>query len=187
MRFLNLRLALALGLGVSIPINLAWSQDADPSQKGEGVEAPKEDEAKQDAEGSKDSDAKEDSDTKKDSDAEEGKEVEEQEPAGPILTLPEEVGALLFIEAERLIVRPGKEIANGKVIVRNGRIQQVGPDLVAPEGARILKGKVVCAGFIDPWSTLAVDSASRFEARADATLQTMDALELFGPKQSFER
>jgi imidazolonepropionase-like amidohydrolase len=115
------------------------------------------------------------------------KEDKVKEKEVPALTLPPETGALLFIQAERLIVRPGKEIANGQVIVRNGRIQQVGTDLVAPEGARSLQGKVVCAGFIDPWSTLGVDGASLYESRADAASQTLDALELFGPKHDFER
>ncbi|MFT5197794.1 MAG: imidazolonepropionase-like amidohydrolase [Planctomycetota bacterium] len=194
MRFLNLRLALALGLGVSIPINLAWSQEAEPSQKGEGVEAPQEQEgdAKEGAEESKDAeaDSKESADKAKADKGTEAKDEDKDEAKAkeePALELPEESGSLIFIEAERLITRPGKEIANGKVIVRNGRIQQVGADLVAPEGARTIKGKVVCAGFIDPWSTLGVDGGSLFESRADATLQTMDALELFGPKHSYER
>jgi imidazolonepropionase-like amidohydrolase len=188
MRFLNLRLALALGLGVSIPINLAWSQEAEPSQKGEGVEAPQEQEgdAKEGADKSKDAEAgtEEPADKVK---ADKGTEDKAKDKEEPALELPEESGSLIFIEAERLITRPGKEIANGKVIVRNGRIQQVGADLVAPEGARTIKGKVVCAGFIDPWSTLGVDGGSLLESRADATLQTMDALELFGPKHSYER
>ena len=174
---------MALGLGVSIPINLAWSQEAEPSQKGEEVEAPKEEVAKQE---SKDSDGEK----KKEEEGKEDKEKkdkEEEEVKEPALVLPAETGALIFIEAERLIVRPGKEIAGGKVIVRNGRIQQVGADLVAPEGARTIKGKVVCAGFIDPWSTLGVDGGSRFEARADADLETMDSLELFGPKRPYEQ
>lgn len=167
---------MALGLGVSIPNNLAWSQEAEPSQKGEGVEAPQEEEAKQE---SKDSEGEKEEAKDKDKEEEEAKE--------PALALPEDSGALIFIDAERLIVRPGKEIDNGKVIVRNGRIQSVGADLVAPEGARTIKGKVVCAGFIDPWSTLGVDGASRFESRADATLSTTDALELYGPKRPFEQ
>ncbi|MDF1836577.1 MAG: hypothetical protein P1V35_01795, partial [Planctomycetota bacterium] len=142
------------------------------------IEAPQEEEAKQE---SKDSDAEKPKEEGKD------KEKEKEEPKEPALVLPAETGSLLFIEADRLIVRPGKEISNGKVIVRNGRIQRVGADLVAPEGARLLKGKVVCAGFIDPWSTLAVDWASRNESRADATLQTMDALELYGPERPLEQ
>ncbi len=177
MRFLILRLALALGLGVSIPINLAWSQEAEPSQKGEEVESSKDETA-----GKKD-----EPEAKEEAKDEPEKEAEEEVPAKPAIELAADVGELLFIEAERLIVRPGKEIENGKLIVRNGLIQKVGADLVAPEGARTIKGKVVCAGFIDPWSTLAVDGGSLSEARGDATLGTMDALDLFGPKHDFER
>ncbi|MCP5022849.1 MAG: amidohydrolase family protein [bacterium] len=173
MRFLILRLALALGLGVSIPINLAWSQEVESSQKGEEVES-----------------SKEESTEKKDDQKDEPKakeEAEEEAPPEPAMELAAETGALLFIEAERLIVQPGKEIANGKLIVRNGLIQKVGTDLVAPEGARTINGKVVCAGFIDPWSTLAVDGGSLNEMRTDATLGAKDALDLFGPKHDFER
>ncbi|MCA9000593.1 MAG: amidohydrolase family protein [Planctomycetes bacterium] len=188
MRFLNMRLALALGLSVSIPVHIAWSQEADPTQKGEEVATPAEgsdQETETPEQGEKGDDA-EKPEAKEEEKAKDEAKEEEEKPA-PSLTLPEEVGALLFIEAERLIVRPGKELAGGKVIVRNGRIQSVGEDLVAPEGARTLKGKVVCAGFIDPWSTLAIDTGSLYENRADAASQTLDALELFGPKHAHER
>lgn len=179
MRFLILRLALALGLGVSIPINLAWSQEVEPSQKGEEVESSSDESTEKGADQKGEPEAKEE--------AKDEPEAKEEAPAEPAMELAAETGALLFIEAERLIVRPGKEIANGKLIVRNGLIQKVGADLVAPEGARTIKGKVVCAGFIDPWSTLAVDGGSLHESRADATLGAMDALDLFGPKHDFER
>ncbi len=180
MRFHILRLALALGLGVSIPINLAWSQEVEPSQKGEEVESAKDEPAETKDDPKAKEEAKDESDAKPEA-------KEEEAPAEPAIELAAEAGELLFIEAERLIVRPGKEIANGKLIVRNGLIQKVGADLVAPEGARTIQGKVVCAGFIDPWSTLAVDGSSLYESRADATLGAMDALDLFGPKNAFER
>ena len=52
----------------------------------------------------------------------------------------------LAIRAQRVIVRPGHEIEDAVVLVRDGRIVAVGGDVDVPEGAETLEGAVVCAG-----------------------------------------
>ena len=108
---------------------------------------------------------------------------------GPAAAAPQETPAAaaeapapeapVYIVAERVIVRPGKELENATVVVGNGRILAVEEGLEAPEGARVLRGKVVCAGFLDPWSTLGLDPGS--VAQGDSNMVTMaeDALDPF--------
>ncbi|MCA8981311.1 MAG: hypothetical protein KDC14_14870, partial [Planctomycetes bacterium] len=57
----------------------------------------------------------------------------------------------VLVRAERLIVRPGETRENTSVLITDGRIVAIGPELAAPEGATVVEGPVVCAGFIDPW------------------------------------
>ncbi|MFT7678040.1 MAG: imidazolonepropionase-like amidohydrolase [Planctomycetota bacterium] len=83
-------------------------------------------------------------------------------------------GKTVLLSAERLILRPGKELAPGQVLIRDGIIVAVGETLSAPEGAEIIQGKVVCAGFIDPWSSLGLASAARNDREAAAEMRTLD-------------
>lgn len=85
----------------------------------------------------------------------------------------------LFVTAERLYVRPGELLEPGQLVVERGIIVAVGSSLERPEGAQELSGKVGCAGFIDPWSTLGV---ARTDARADDTSAaslTTDSIDLY--------
>ena len=66
----------------------------------------------------------------------------------------------LFIQAERVIVRPGEELEDAAILVERGVIVAVGTGLAAPEGARVLQGAVACAGFVDPWSSLGLEPRS---------------------------
>ena len=56
----------------------------------------------------------------------------------------------------------GDVIENGDVIIRDGRIAQVGPDLSAPQGAQTIdaSGKVVTPGFFAPYSTIGLQEVS---------------------------
>ncbi len=85
----------------------------------------------------------------------------------------------LFLSAERLIVKPGEILEPGQVLVRDGIIVAVGQDLEAPEGAVTVSGKVICSGFIDPWSALGVDDDSRNNPNADMGSRAVDAVDLF--------
>jgi len=86
-------------------------------------------------------------------------------------------GEVLFIRAGKVVVRPGEVIENAQVIVEDGLIREVGTNLVKPEGAREIEGAVVCASFIDPWSTLGLSSDSVNDAGTNAATRTIDGLD----------
>jgi imidazolonepropionase-like amidohydrolase len=56
----------------------------------------------------------------------------------------------------RIIVAPGKTIEKGTVLIRDGLIAEVGPDVKIPAEARVwdLAGKTIYPGFIDAYSRL---------------------------------
>jgi len=85
--------------------------------------------------------------------------------------------ATLLIQAKRLLVRPGVELENVSVLVEDGRIVAVGQDIEAPEGARVLESEVVCAGFLDPWSSLGVDSTSAGDQRTTPSTRSVDGID----------
>jgi len=60
----------------------------------------------------------------------------------------------------RVVVRPGTELTNGTIVIRDGTIIAVGSGLPAPSGARVwdLAGAVVYAGFLDPYLTLGTNA-----------------------------
>jgi imidazolonepropionase-like amidohydrolase len=81
-------------------------------------------------------------------------------------------------------VRPGEEVS-GAVLVQNGRIVAVGPGVSAPEGARTIEGEVVCAGYLDAWSTLGVIEDTAQAGKLDAASRAVDGLDPYG--QEVER
>lgn len=64
--------------------------------------------------------------------------------------------ATLALRAARVIPVDGPEIADGVVIVENGRISAVGPASAVPipDGAVVRQGAVLTPGLIDAWSTV---------------------------------
>src|SRR5438067_13236190 len=56
----------------------------------------------------------------------------------------------------RIVSAPGKTIEKGTVLIRDGLIVEVGPDVKAPAEARVwdLAGKTTYPGFIDAYSRL---------------------------------
>jgi len=56
----------------------------------------------------------------------------------------------------KVIARPGEVLDGGVVIIRDGRIKEVGKGIAPPEDARIwdMRGTVIYAGFIDPYLVL---------------------------------
>ena len=86
----------------------------------------------------------------------------------------------LFLTANRVIVRPGHVLENASVIVEDGMITAVGADLTAPEGAESIQGEVICAAFMDPWSTAGIEPASARAEDVNAATQAVDALDPYG-------
>ena len=85
----------------------------------------------------------------------------------------------VLIRAERVILRPGQELTNATLWIEDGVIVAIGKDLPAPEGARVIEGRVVCAGFIDAWSSLGLDPASAEDMGLTPAARTVDALDPF--------
>lgn len=92
-------------------------------------------------------------------------------------------GETLLIQAARVIVRPGKELADAQVLVQNGRIVAVGQGLVAPEGARTIEGEVVCAAFLDPWSSIGLDTGSVGDMGVTPATAAVDAIDRYDSDQ----
>jgi len=86
---------------------------------------------------------------------------------------------LLAIRAGRVIVSPTKELENATVLVRGDVIQAVGTDVFVPEGTNTVEAAVVCAGFIDSWSALALDTGSLFDRRTEPSTRSVDGIEAF--------
>ncbi len=89
---------------------------------------------------------------------------------------PDAAGTLL-VKAGRVIVRPGEELRDAAILVQRGRIVAVGAGLAAPEGARVIEGAVVCAGLVDPWTSIGLDQSSQTDERTGAATQTADGLD----------
>ena len=84
-----------------------------------------------------------------------------------------------FLRADKVIVRPGVELENAGVLIQRGRIVAVGPDVVAPDGAHVIEGGVVCAGFVDAWSGFGLDGDTLGEKSASFATRMVDALDPF--------
>src|SRR6266550_4529216 len=56
----------------------------------------------------------------------------------------------------KVIPKPGEAIDAGVIVIRDGKIKEVGKGIIPPEDARIwdMRGTVVYAGFIDPYLVL---------------------------------
>ncbi len=63
----------------------------------------------------------------------------------------------------RLVPKPGEELAKATLLIRDGRIEALGPDLPLPADARVhdLTGATIYAGFIDAHVTLSQSTESR--------------------------
>jgi len=90
----------------------------------------------------------------------------------------------LFIQAQRVVVRPGHVLSDAQVVVEDGVILRVGQGLEKPAGATEVSGAVVCAGFIDTWSTLGVTRGSSEDRNVASTL-TLDAVDVYDQDHAF--
>ena len=96
--------------------------------------------------------------------------------AAPLAQSDDSASQTLWIRSDRIIVRPGEEIS-GAVLIQDGRIIAVGPGLPAPEGARTLEGAVVCAGYLDAWSTVGVEGATVADKKLNPASRVIDAVD----------
>ena len=90
-----------------------------------------------------------------------------------------EESQVFVVRAEKLIVRPGDVRENTSVLIRDGKILQIGSGIVVPEGATEVKGAVVCASFIDPWSALGVDEQVLADTSMVESARTADGIDFY--------
>src|SRR3954449_4658779 len=87
----------------------------------------------------------------------------------------------------RIVTAPGKTIEKGTVLIRDGLIVEVGPDVKVPAEARVwdLTGKTVYAGFIDGYSRLDLPETLKPEpARTDTDPDDPNAKPKEVPRES---
>jgi imidazolonepropionase-like amidohydrolase len=90
-----------------------------------------------------------------------------------------------LIQAERVIARPGRVLEDVGILVRGSDILAVGPGLTAPEGATLVEAKVVCAGFLDPWSALGLDGSALNDRTTSTATRTIDAVDPYSDEHLF--
>ncbi|MDE0915718.1 MAG: amidohydrolase family protein [Planctomycetota bacterium] len=86
-------------------------------------------------------------------------------------------GDLVAVRAHKLHVSPGNVLEDATVLIRDGVIMQVGSDLTIPEGARLIEGDVVCAGFMDPWGSLGMNAAAVVDMGTNAATRATDGVD----------
>lgn len=84
-----------------------------------------------------------------------------------------------FIRGATIMTASNGTIANGDILIRDGKIAQVGPGLQAPGGARVVDGtgKWVTPGIIDAHSHLAADAINEGAVNVSAMVGIKDVLE----------
>jgi imidazolonepropionase-like amidohydrolase len=86
-------------------------------------------------------------------------------------------GPVLAIKAAKLYVRPDRVLEGVTVLVQGGRIVAVGADVKPPADARKLEAPVVTAGFLDSWSSFALDPTSFGDERITPSSTALDAVD----------
>src|SRR5437762_8708599 len=87
----------------------------------------------------------------------------------------------------RIVAAPGKTIEKGTVLIRNGIIVEVGPDVKVPAEARVwdLAGKTIYPGFIDAYSRLDLPETLKPEpSRSDTDSDDPNAKPKEVPKEN---
>src|SRR5215469_10543459 len=103
--------------------------------------------------------------------------------------LPPGVHALV---GARVVVKPGQTLDNGTIIIRDGIIQSVGPQVIPPVDARVwdMKGTTIYAGFIDPLLVFEASNAPVTTTASEPvreTALTSGGVDFFGvPEQRAE-
>src|SRR5438876_81073 len=76
----------------------------------------------------------------------------------PVTGLRENTPAVYALTNVRIVPEPGQTIEKGTIVVRDGVIEAVGPDVKPPADARVvdLAGKTAYAGLIDAYGEITV-------------------------------
>ena len=85
----------------------------------------------------------------------------------------------VLVRSEKLYVTPKRVIEGGALLIQDGVIVQIGRGLEAPEGARVIEGRVVCPGFIDAWSSFALEENAFEDDRVGRATRASDALDSY--------
>jgi imidazolonepropionase-like amidohydrolase len=91
----------------------------------------------------------------------------------------------LAVRADTLITVSGPPIKNGVVIVRNGKITEVGAGLSIPSGMTVLHAAVVMPGLVDPHSYLGCQNET--DEPVDAVTPDSRACDAFDPQSPLLR
>jgi imidazolonepropionase-like amidohydrolase len=99
--------------------------------------------------------------------------------------------AQVAIQGDTVYTMAGAPIANGVVLIRNGKIERVGPasQVTVPAGYRTLHAKVVTPGLVDAHSTLGLSGALNVPAdqmqveRSTAMQPELRAIDAYNPRE----
>ncbi len=88
--------------------------------------------------------------------------------------------SVLAIKAGTIVPVAAEPIANGVILIRNGKIDAVGQDVEIPEGAEIVDAsdKVVIPGLVDAFTTLAEQADDERSVAPD--IKARDAFDFYG-------
>ncbi len=98
----------------------------------------------------------------------------------PVDGLRENTPAVFALTNLRIVSEPGKVIEKGTIVIRDGVIEAVGPDLKPPADARMidLAGKTAYAGLIDAYSEIAIEVNPRLEGSPHWNAQVAPQLDV---------
>ena len=93
-------------------------------------------------------------------------------------TVPSATGATLIRNATVLTVTKGK-LENTDVLIQNGKIAQIGKNIAAPAGAKVVdaSGKYVMPGIIDPHSHTMADAINEGSLSVTSMARIRDVLD----------
>jgi imidazolonepropionase-like amidohydrolase len=100
-----------------------------------------------------------------------------------------ETKAQIAIKAETIHTVSGQTLKNGVVLVKNGKIENVGADLSIPSGYKIYETSVVTPGFIDARSLVGISGALNIPTDQDQLDKTspiqpeLRAIDAYNPEE----
>ena len=107
----------------------------------------------------------------------------------PVEGLRENTPAVFALTSLRIVPEPGKVIEKGTIVIRDGVIEAVGPEVKPPADARVidLGGKTAYAGLIDAYGEISISGSPQLEGAAHWNPQVtpqLDAARYFSVAES---